>query len=70
MHGGWGLGMGFLWIPLLAILAVVLVVALRGLGGDRDPPARPPSPLEILQRRYASGEISREDYERARRDLA
>lgn len=74
MHGyGWGGGMllmALFWI----ILVVAFVVLARGLWGR--PPAREgpgghlESPLEILQRRYARGEIDRAEYEEKRRDLS
>jgi len=38
----------------------------------RQPPRRPPalpSPLDILERRYAAGEITREDFDEARARL-
>ena len=71
----WGAGM---WLGGLAMLlfwgALIvgagLVVRLLGglsLGGDRGEPA---APLDILKRRYAAGEITREQYEHMRNDLA
>lgn len=62
---GWGLGMVVFWA--LVIAAVVWLLRSAGqrshAGGPRE------SALEILQRRYASGEIGREEYEQKRRDL-
>lgn len=55
--------------PLLLILIVGGVVYYY----FRQPPARDRSPdassLEILDRRYASGEITKEQYERMKGDL-
>lgn len=58
---GW-IGMGLFWI-LLVLAAAALV---RYLGGGKSPPK---TPLEILQERYARGEIDREEYEQKRSDL-
>ncbi len=77
MHGGgWVFGMGFgflVWV----LLAVVLILALRSAlarPGERTPdPGRTEpreTPLEILQKRYARGDISREEYEQKRKDLS
>jgi len=45
---------------------------MRGMGGGSAPPPEEPaikeSPVEILDRRFAEGEISADDY-RARREL-
>ena len=54
-------------IGMLVFLAIL--VALFFLFRDRLPTVSPPgprdeSPEEILKRRYARGEISREEYER------
>lgn len=77
MHGpgdGWGwtpmAGMGLIWILLLVVL-VFVVWRLAGANGrgPGEPPAAKESPLEILERRYARGEIDREEFEQRRRDL-
>ena len=67
MNGMGMSGMGVLWplfilfwILLLAGVVVVIGWLLRG---------RADSPLEILRRRYARGEIDRETYIRMRREL-
>jgi putative membrane protein len=65
--GGW---FPFVWIfPMLFLLALVLLLGRRRpwwgeRGGDSGPSAR-----EILDRRYARGEITREQYQQLRRDL-
>lgn len=68
---GW---MGFGWIVMILfwVLVIVGVIALvRWLGmrerGSGDTSRR--TPLEVLQERYARGEIEREEYEQKRRDL-
>ncbi len=75
MHGfGWGfgmIGMALFWIALV----VAIVLAVRAFG-DRaryaGPPQVPPreTPLEILQRRYARGEIEKAEFEEKKRDLS
>ncbi len=72
--GGW---FGALWGTLGVVLIVVIVyLVVRGLGRAL-PPDSPPShstrlnddPLQILKTRYARGEITREEFERMKRDL-
>jgi putative membrane protein len=69
--GLWGtLGILLLWIGLV-FLAVWLV---RIIFGNPQPPnshpSRSPTPREILDQRYARGEINREQYELMKRDLS
>ena len=55
MHWGWW----FFWI-------LIVLGALWLLARTREPSSPPPShetPLDLLQRRYAAGEMSTEDYE-------
>ncbi len=76
---GYGL-MGLLMMAslLLVVVGVILLLVwiVRKLGSPQDSSAtgvittiNQEPPLSILQRRYASGEIGREEYERVRADL-
>ncbi len=62
MHWGWWI----FWI--VVIIALVWLFSQQRRSGE---PSRPPreSPLELLQRRYAAGEISTEEYEERRARL-
>lgn len=72
---------GGMWIfPLIMILVMLLVVYLifgrRGFRGpcwrseDRNSHRQhSETPLEILKRRYAKGEISKEEFERMKNDI-
>lgn len=71
---GWGMGWGggMLLGPILTLGLVILLVALlvplvRGLGGGAP---RGPNARDILDQRYAKGEIDREEYLRRRQDIA
>jgi putative membrane protein len=65
---GWHMGwMGLWWIFLLVIIvAVVWAFARAGLPGQAGGGE---SPELILKRRYARGEIDREEYDRRLQDL-
>jgi putative membrane protein len=63
-------GAGWMMIfPLLLVVGVVLVAAWAARRIRADDGRGANAPLAILQRRYAGGEISREEYERIRGDL-
>lgn len=70
---GWGFGMivmAAFWLLFVAAL-VWLVRVVWDRGAVRDGPGpRSESPLEILQRRYARGEIDRAEFEEKRKDLS
>jgi len=73
---GFGMGVGLLlmllfWGLLIAGAVWLVKAALVGRQGPKGAPEGPElKPGEILDLRYARGEISREDYERIRADLA
>ncbi|MFO8154712.1 MAG: SHOCT domain-containing protein [Pseudomonadota bacterium] len=77
MMGNWEYGMGFggpvmilFWIVIIAAL-VALVARLVGQSnrGGNDRGDGPERALEILEQRYARGEIDSEEFERKRQDL-
>ena len=65
---GW-LGMGLFWLVLLAVIVLLVVRLLPGSGPGAGAP-RPDSPEEILDRRFAQGEIDLETYQKQRAALA
>lgn len=71
MDGGvgiWILISMVFWVLLIAgfvLLVVWVVQKATGIGTGR----REESALEILKKRYARGEISKEEYEEKKRDL-
>jgi putative membrane protein len=75
MHDwGWGWGGGMLFGPLFMIagpvlLIVLLVLLTTWLTGRREGSARVRSAREILDKRFAKGEIQREEYEKRRKAL-
>ena len=67
----WGFGMGLGGLVMLTFwgaLIVGIVLLVRSMGVDGSPRSHT-APLDTLKRRYAAGEITREQYEQMRKDL-
>lgn len=63
-----------IFVLMVAVVGVVYWLIRQNAGASgREMEARPQfsgeGPLDILRRRYASGEISREEFEQMRQDL-
>lgn len=70
MGGGYGFGGGFMflwWIVIIA--AVVALVVWLSNSGRMSTSRREKSALDILNERYAQGEIDDEEYQRRKREL-
>lgn len=74
---GWGIGFGFGWLLMilfwilfwvLVILGIVYLVKL--IAGVKKREEKEETALDILKKRYAKGEISKEEFEKIRDDLA
>ena len=79
--GSWGLFGGlFSWILTIGLLVGLVFLGIwlwRRFGPvegsaawTQSPTARQPSPLDVLQARYARGELTREEYQMMQQDLA
>jgi len=84
-YGGWGMmgpwmmgGFGWMWLmPIFWILFLGLIIwgivaLVRGAGQPRGfdtSSGHPDSALEVLRKRYARGEINKEEYEEKKKDL-
>lgn len=64
---GMGYGMGIIGLVfwILVLIGLVLLIKYLWEGGAR----KEESALEILKKRYASGEISREEFEEKKKEL-
>lgn len=67
---GWGFGGGFMWLFWI-LLIVVIVWIVKGVAGGNSPGTgrNEKTPLEILEERFARGEIDQDEFEQKRKLL-
>ncbi len=67
---GWGWFMPIFFIIFWGLVIWGIVALVRGLSGPRSSDSsKEESALEVLKRRYARGEINKEEYEEKKKDL-
>ena len=66
-HGA-GMGGGFMLIFWLLIILIV-VLLIKANSNKSDSNQQPETPLEILEKRYARGEIDEEEFQRRKKQL-
>jgi putative membrane protein len=65
---GWWMMMGWIWMVVFWGIIIWAVVTVAGrLGGDRS--SDDDTAMALLERRYAAGEISKEEFEERRQTL-
>ena len=67
--GWWFLMMGIGLIAVIALIVLTVWLIGRALSGSTSAPSASKTPRELLDMRYAKGEMSREEYLEARKDL-
>ena len=71
MMGGYGTMflMPILWIVVIGLIIWAVAAAVRRPGDSESTAKSADSALEILKRRYARGEINKEEYETKKKDI-
>jgi putative membrane protein len=67
---GFGFGGGFMWLFWILLIVIVVWALKATTFADSKNRGLDKSPLEILQGRFARGEIDEEEFERKRRLLS
>jgi putative membrane protein len=69
MHYGFGYGGMFMWIIFLIVIGLLVYFFVQTQKTKGQTPLQGESHLDILKKRYAKGEITKEEYERMKNDL-
>lgn len=64
MHGDyWGMGWGMWIIPVLFVVLIIFLFRNNNVQSQNE------TPLEILKKRYAKGEITKEQFEEMKKNI-
>ena len=70
---GWGIGLGFGWL-FMAIFWILVILGVmyfvKSITGSKKVEEKEDTALDILKKRYAKGEITKEEFDRMKDDLA
>jgi putative membrane protein len=69
MYYGCGYGGMFMWIIFLIAIGLLIYFFVQSLKTRGQTPTENESHLDIIKKRYAKGEINKEDFDRMKRDL-
>jgi putative membrane protein len=79
MQGGWdragnygcsfGYGGMFMWILFLIVLAVAIYFIVKNVRSKNVTGQAMEAPMDILKKRYAKGEITKEEFDRIKNEL-
>ena len=67
---GWWMILGSVWMVFFWAVIIYVVFALVSKGTSSQSSGTRETHMDILKRRYASGEISKEEYDRMRNELS
>ena len=66
---GYGYGGGLMWLIILVLVGVGVYFLLQASKSKGSDVSNIETPLDMLKKRYASGEIDTEEFDRNKKDL-
>ncbi len=66
---GWWMAFGGVWMVVFWVGLIALIIWGVNRLTRRDDSSRKQSPLDLTKERYAKGEITREEFEKIKKDL-
>ncbi len=68
-HMNWGWGGGIMMIFWIGLITAVIYWLIRSVQRNNNDGSRYETAIDILKKRYARGEISKEEFEQRKKDL-
>lgn len=68
-NGGYGMGHGVGGFAMMLFWVIIIVVGIWAVKSMSSSKSENNSPEDILKKRYAKGEITKDEYDRMKRDL-
>jgi len=74
--GGWGhmmyygYGGGFMWLLFIVVVGALIYLVIQNANMKRGAGSSQETPLDILKKRYAKGELTKEDFDRMKKELS
>ena len=66
---GYGYGGGFMWLIVLLLVGFIIYFLFQASKSKGSDGSIMETPLDILKKRYAKGEIDKEKFDRMKKDL-
>jgi putative membrane protein len=66
---GYGYGGGFMWLIIVVLVGVAIYFLLQFKKSKDSDISTIEKPLDILKKRYANGEIDKEEFDRKKKDM-
>jgi putative membrane protein len=66
----YGFGGGFMWLLIIIVIGVLIYLVLRQTKAGEGKGPSGETPVDILKKRYARGEITRDEFDRMKKDIS
>lgn len=74
--GGWGhmmyygYGGGFMWLLFIVVAVVLVYLLIQNTKHKKGLDSSGETPIDILKKRYARGELTKDEFDRMKKDLS
>lgn len=65
-----GYGGGFMWVLFIVVIGVLIYLLIQIIKIKENAGGVGESPIDILKKRYAKGELTKDEFDRMKKDLS